>query len=1224
MGSISKLLFIGSFGLLLSGTTIENVQAQQGDNRNSSNYWNTRTCLMPLRLPPPPAGYKVEYLDLNKDGKPDAIKSVTHNGFPVLWLDDDGTMKEGDMEGDCINDCLLIDRNKDGIYGGQGDLIIDWVDTDNDGKADMQFVIEYPKERTGEVWPNGHYMIMLDLDQDNVFNYINWNNFTLQCWDRSGLSDFYEDYSGQTAFMKIHTSTYDMQDLRLNWENPFLFYDPDNDHLSEMAIRILDSPKIHDPNAPSNSYVNRQVEGRADWVSWAIDLDNDNTTGNEFDFDFTIGFQGDGFDYTDQVHPIQNVRGLPEADVFFMDPRYRQLTELIYPDHEAAQKLIFQRGKWNRINFVYDEDDDCSRWERVELYDPKDPFKVGWNKGGIDNNKQSDAAGDRGEWDMDNSGGAKLYISRFDGRLHLLGAENGVWRIDQNATYYQGWDRMWMDFKDPKRFATVLYSDRDNNGFFDHIEYDLDGDTLMETVIDFQELGIDDRCEVIDISQFTYDDFLALGKRMSEGIWQKAGMAVQVARQYGLSVSWYAKWMQATTLREKYNRGYWLQFYLYKDLENLFVRQQDTDRLRLLNQAYFSGDWSLIAKKGAEGFYFFSQDDLASMRQAAKTRWGKKIVAELEKKVAERREHPLEVPQEEGGHMHDYFCPEHNLQFTFRWDKPFAHYCSACQKEWTGNKRYDWAWIYEVHMQNRDYMYRCMYLYLATGNRKYADYIRTMMLDYASKYAGWFEHNAGRKATDRYSGKAFAQSLDEANWATKVAMAYTGIKPILTSEEVRKIEEGYLRPAATLLLHRLDGANWQMWHDSGLAALGIALESDSIVDVAINKEKYGYRALVKKHKNADGWINEGSPHYHYYPLEALLFTANAVRCRGIDLFDRDLHDMFVEPVKGTYPDLSFPAHSDGWYGANLLSQSALYEVANVRYHDPLLTHVLGLIYAQKKRLDPEALLGNRVIEISDKPLFIRSYSYDESGFCLLRNNPCTVVLKFGGEGIGHGHPDKLSITIHNGREEIISDFGTSGYGTPDYLKWYKRTLSHNTVTVDGKDQKRSTGKLVNFIPRADGGYAEAMTDQAYPGVSMNRSLDLSDSHMKDVYSCTSDTLHQYEYVMIFNERPVLQGTPQSVKLEGSEPHKRIRNTMAYPCDSIFTCSTSDVSVRFSVLAGLLEEVVVGEASGIPANPMVEDGPGAGDKAVKPCYPVILRIKGKDMKVQADWELLPAI
>lgn len=110
---------------------------------------------MPLRLPPPPPGYKPENLDLNGDGKPDAIKSVTHNDIPILWLDDDGNMKEGDLEGDMVNDCLLIDRNKDGIYGGQGDLIIDWVDTDGDGKADMQIVVEYPKERTGKYGPTG-------------------------------------------------------------------------------------------------------------------------------------------------------------------------------------------------------------------------------------------------------------------------------------------------------------------------------------------------------------------------------------------------------------------------------------------------------------------------------------------------------------------------------------------------------------------------------------------------------------------------------------------------------------------------------------------------------------------------------------------------------------------------------------------------------------------------------------------------------------------------------------------------------------------------------------------------------------------------------------------------------------------------------------------------------------------------------------------------------------
>ena len=584
-----KFIYLAMLGALV----VSVAQALPYDRK----YWNQKLQIEPFRLPLPPVGYQVEYIDLNGDGKPDAIKSVTVNDTPILWLDDDGNMKEGDIEGDMINDCLLIDRNKDGIYGGQGDLIIDWVDTDDDGKADMQIVIEYPKKNTGEVWPNGHYMIMRDLDKDNIFNYINWNDFSLRCWDKNGVCDFYEDYSGQTMFMKIHTSTYDIKDLRLNWENPFLFYDEDGDGLTEMAIRFVDSPKIKDRSKPSNSYVNRQLEGRIDWVSMAVDLDNDNGPGNEFDFDFTIGFQGKGFDYTDQVHKVNNLRGMPEADKFFMDPRYRQLTEFLYPDHKSAKEMIFKRGEWSRVNFVYDEDDDCGRWERVEFYDPLDSFKIGWKNGGIDNNKQSDAAGDRGEWDMDNSGKGKLYIGKFDGRLHLYGAEWGCWRIDQNANYYQGWDRMWMGMdRQPGKFGTVKYTDKDNNGFFDCIEYDLDGDKKFEMTIDLKALGLDDRCELIDISTFKYKDYTSMMKKMSKSMWKNAMTAVQVAHKYNVQTLWYAKLMQAFSVRQQYNNGYWLQFYIYKDLEHAFMQRGDQEKLKQLTVAYYSGNWKSMLK----------------------------------------------------------------------------------------------------------------------------------------------------------------------------------------------------------------------------------------------------------------------------------------------------------------------------------------------------------------------------------------------------------------------------------------------------------------------------------------------------------------------------------------------------------------------------------------------------------------------------------------------------
>ena len=564
-------------------------------NTTSNKYWNIGTSLTPFRLPPPPIGYQPTYIDLNGDGKPDAIMSVTANDVPILWLDNDGTMKHGDLEGNTVNGCLLIDRNKDGKFGSWGDMIINWVDTDGDGKADMQIVIEYPDSVPGQLWANGHYMIVLDTDGDQVFNYIDWNTFQIRSWDRIGLSNFYTDYSGNSAFMKIHAYTSALDDLRLNWENPFLFYDPDGDGLSEMAIRLVDSPEYYSGTVDGKTTQRAKLTGRINWVSIAVDMDNDNGPGNEFDFDMTISFRGKGFDYMDQIHPIKNLRGMPEADKFFMDPRYRQMTELIYPDHKAAPRLIFERGEWDQIWFTYDEDDDCNRWERVELYDPKDPFKVGWNAGGIDNNKQSDAAGDRGEWDMDASGGGKLYIGKFDGRLHLYGAEWGCWRIDQNAEYYQGWDRMWLGLnKNPRKFATVRYTDTDNNGFFDKIEYDLDGDGIFEETVDLKKLGIDDQCEIIDISRFEYADYHQLKRKMSEKMWVNALLAEKVALKFGLNVTWYAKLHESTSLFQKYSNGYWLQFYLYKDLQNHFLRKNDKENLKKLEQAYYSSSWEIM------------------------------------------------------------------------------------------------------------------------------------------------------------------------------------------------------------------------------------------------------------------------------------------------------------------------------------------------------------------------------------------------------------------------------------------------------------------------------------------------------------------------------------------------------------------------------------------------------------------------------------------------------
>lgn len=593
-----KLILVFSFFIFFSNVLV----AQSPNNLKSENsYWNNNTPLVSYRLPPPPIGYKPKYIDLDNDGDPDIIQSITINNTPIQWVDDDDDLKVGDLEGDTDNDCVMIDVNKDGKYGDRGDVAIDWIDTNNDGKADMQVFVENSNPDHNKMWGKGHhYMWVLDTDHDNVFNYIDWNTFKLRAWLHEGNSNFLEDYHGKSTFIKIHSSTYYMNDVRLNWENPFLFFDPDNDGLTEMAVRVLDVPPNEEKKAkPKPKGLN--LTGNATYIAITYNLDNDNTVGNEFDYDMSFRFSGKGFNYMDQIHPFTNIRE-KATDSFFIDPRWRKVSELIYPDHDAILDLVYKRGKWDEVYFVYDEDDDNERWERVEFYDPLDPFKIGKRNGGIDDNPQADAIGDRGEWDMDNSGNSNIYISKFDGKIHLYGAEWGCWRIDQLKYSYQGWGGLYDNYtsnftrlqKEFNPFSTIKYQDTDKNGFIDEIKMDIDGDTIFEKTISLKALNIDDTCEIIDVSKMDYNAYRQLYTTMSNNIWSQAEQALKVAKEKGLNTSWYAFMKHPKSENQKYDYGYWLQFYVYMDLLDVAKRKKDTRWIEKIDKAYFGGNWNSL------------------------------------------------------------------------------------------------------------------------------------------------------------------------------------------------------------------------------------------------------------------------------------------------------------------------------------------------------------------------------------------------------------------------------------------------------------------------------------------------------------------------------------------------------------------------------------------------------------------------------------------------------
>jgi hypothetical protein len=291
----------------------------------------------------------------------------------------------------------------------------------------------------------------------------------------------------------------------------------------------------------------------------------------------------------------------------------------------------------------------------------------------------------------------------------------------------------------------------------------------------------------------------------------------------------------------------------------------------------------------------------------------------------------------------------------------------------------------------------------------------------------------------------------------------------------------------------------------------------------------------------------------------------------------------------------------------LKSQAGLYEMACCRFHDSLFMNILARVYRTEKRNSVEALHNVEDISSAHPDITFQSVCFENLGVAVLRSDRQTVALKYGPHGGSHGHPDKLSVSVHNGREEIVADLGTPAYGVPDYTGWYRKTFAHNTVSVDAQDQEPATGELIRF----DGASAEAQTAHAYPGVTMSRKITLQGNRMTDVFTCHSSDRHTYDYVLILTKKPVIPGKGEPVELTGAPVYRRMKNTEKRKAGKAFTCSIDGAKIRFRSASGF--EVITGEAPGIPSRLFSQTG-----NAEKISYPFIIRVKNKNMSIKATW------
>jgi hypothetical protein len=529
-------------------------------------------------------------------------------------------------------------------------------------------------------------------------------------------------------------------------------------------------------------------------------------------------------------------------------------------------------------------------------------------------------------------------------------------------------------------------------------------------------------------------------------------------------------------------------------------------------------DASVVSEEGARmpgehtahPYLFATAEEIARARERArKYDWAKAVYDGIIAGAEQALIGSIAVPNKGGQWTHYYTCPKHGVRL--RTEAPTRHVCPYGWEVYSGWP-YDDVVISFTHHRYTSQLQDLGLAYALTGEPRYAQRAREIFLAYAEKYPRYRIHDV-KGGDSRSGGKRFAQTLDEAVDLVRVAWAYDLIFNSLSAEERARIEKDFLRPSVEVIARNRAGkSNWQSWHNAAIAAVGFCLGDQAMIHAALDDPQHGFRYQMQESVLSDGSWYEGAPSYHFYALTALVYTAEAAARSGIKLYENTRYRaLFDGPLSLVYPDLTLPALNDA-DRFSLGGQERLYESAYARFRDERYAAVIN----RGERKSVEALLWGADNVPTDAALRLDSVNLDGLGCAILRDAPAGdnryLLLDYGPHGGGHGHPEKLQIVLYGLGQELAPDAGRLAYSVPLHRTWYRQTLAHNTIVVDGKSQAPTEGKLVLFHREAGFQAARAVATEAYEGVTLDRTVIMTPGYVLDVFRARSERPHTYDWV----------------------------------------------------------------------------------------------------------------
>ena len=469
------------------------------------------------------------------------------------------------------------------------------------------------------------------------------------------------------------------------------------------------------------------------------------------------------------------------------------------------------------------------------------------------------------------------------------------------------------------------------------------------------------------------------------------------------------------------------------------------------------------------------------------------------------------------------------------------------------------GYTHEVHKKNYLDLMDAGVVYQVSGEAKYAEFVKKMLLKYAEMYPTLDLHPVQKS---NYRGKLFWQGLNECVWLVHTSQAYDCIYDYLSENERNKIEQNLFYPMCDFIARENADTfnkihNHGTWAVAAVGMAGYAMGDKELINKALlgyyKNGKGGFLAQIEQLFSPDGYFTEG-PYYQRYALQPFVMFAQVIENNEPERKIFDYHNGMILKAVDVVFQLMEP-NGQLFYLNDALDKtwqtSELVYAINIAYNArPENKNFLDIAENQGRVILTEAGLkvardlgkGEKKPFIQ-KTMLLRDGTKGEDGaIAILRTNNNTktaAVMKYTSHGLSHGHYDKLSFAFYDNYQEIIKDYGAArflniepkngGHYLIENKTFAMQTIAHNTLTVDETSHFEGDIRISEkYAPqhlffrdteRVKSVGAEDVN--AYPDVVMNRKMALVTDVLfeypvlVDVFTADAENEHQFDFPFYF-------------------------------------------------------------------------------------------------------------